>query len=206
MLGDSIMRRIRRAKFSAARGVLNTVFDRNAAGLPSSMISMADSLRVGAIVVGLLAAAGAVGCAPATVREASSLDGVRARALDAVAHPSGGAEDGAVVSHGVVFSRTPAGAIRGVPLEHKPGAPRDDIAIEAELRGRVARDPKLAAYDVDIDVDHGVVRLGGNVPDALHAARIIDLALAIPGVRAVESSLAWVSRSDVERLSVSATR
>jgi hypothetical protein len=113
-------------------------------------------------------------------------DDARAQALEAVAHRG----SPAIEADGVVFSRTPAGS----------------VALEAELRGRVASDAAMAARDVDIDVDGGVVRLSGSVPDAFFAARLVDMALALPGVRAVESSLAWVSRAEIQELDDSAAR
>jgi hypothetical protein len=123
-------------------------------------------------------------------------DGAQARALEAVAHQG----SPAIEAGGVIFSRTEGGAVRGEPVPSRSGVAPDDVALEAELRGRVASDPNMAARDVDIDVDKGVVRLCGSVPDSTHAARLVDMALAMPGVRAVESSLAWVSRSDAASL------
>lgn len=129
-------------------------------------------------------------------------DGARARALEAVAHHG----SLAVEADGVVFSRTQAGAVRSVPVGSPDATVPDDVALEAELRGRVASDPSTAGREIDIDVDGGVVRLSGSVPDSMHAARLVDMALALPGVRAVESSLAWVSRADPDKLDTSAPR
>jgi BON domain len=123
-------------------------------------------------------------------------DGAQARALEAVAHQG----SPAIEANGVIFSRTEGGAVRSEPTRSRAGIVADDVALEAELRGRMASDPTMTARDVDIDVDKGVVRLCGSVPDSTHAARLVDMALELPGVRAVESSLAWVSRSDAAPL------
>ncbi len=75
------------------------------------------------------------------------------------------------------------------------GAPtaRDDLRIEAAVRGALSTDALLAGMDLDVDVDHGVVRLSGDLATAEQAARALDIALDTPGVVAAESRCAWLS-------------
>jgi BON domain len=174
---------------------------RPAGFLCSSLFLLLDLLLVPFLV--LLSSMAVAACAqnvtlPATTKP--DANGAQARALEAVAHQG----STAIEADGVIFSRTEGGAVRSEPVHSRSGLGADDVALEAELRGRVASDPTMAARDVDIDVDKGVVRLCGSVPDSTHAARLVDMALALPGVRAVESSLAWVSRSDAAPLDRSA--
>jgi hyperosmotically inducible protein len=70
-----------------------------------------------------------------------------------------------------------------------PEAPASDEAILAEIRTRVAADPALSMLDLDVRVEHGVVRLAGDVPDLSARIRAERLARASRGVIEVRNDL-----------------
>jgi hypothetical protein len=110
---------------------------------------------------------------------------------------------GGRVSEGLILTRTPSSALL-VERAREPVAVavhhRDDVAVEDALRGTLATDRVGSRYNVDVDVDDGVVLLAGDVKDAIVAAHLVRLAIRTKGVRAVESWLTWPPRAELERL------
>jgi osmotically-inducible protein OsmY len=93
---------------------------------------------------------------------------------------------------GLVIGPTPAGPdVESAPQAWvASGTLRDDDAIAADVRRRLAEHAALDASAVRVSVDHGEVTLDGTVsdPPARHVAELI--ADAVPGVRDVVNRLA----------------
>jgi len=64
-----------------------------------------------------------------------------------------------------------------------------DAAITAEIKGKLAADPALAALAIDVDTHEGRVTLSGFAPSHEAIGRATLLALETPGVREVVSTL-----------------
>jgi osmotically-inducible protein OsmY len=66
---------------------------------------------------------------------------------------------------------------------------RTDETLQQSVRRRLDRDHRLAKARVDVDVDDGVVRLRGTVPDELDRALALYDALDVAGVTRVINDL-----------------
>jgi hypothetical protein len=100
---------------------------------------------------------------------------------------------------GMTVARAPGGAIRVFPGDRAGGA-RDDAAVAAEIRARLASDVMLLARPISVDVDGGVARLQGALDGRDQAARAVLATLAVRGVRVVEATLSWIPPRDLARL------
>ncbi len=60
-----------------------------------------------------------------------------------------------------------------------------DAKVSTSVRAALGVNRELAAYDLSVSTEDGVVTLRGNVPDAALRARAERLAAAVPGVRQV---------------------
>ena len=65
----------------------------------------------------------------------------------------------------------------------------DDEAIELEVRGRMAEDMELKAFEIGVDVDKGVVTLDGHVSSLEIKRKAADAADDVEGVRYVINNL-----------------
>lgn len=142
----------------------------------------------------------AVACAHTTrPPEPTTAERALADRMEAIAYEG---EDRADV-HGVLLERTTAGAVlartAAAPAAADMPAERD-IATENAIRGKISTDPILAATNLDVDVDDGVVRISGDLSAPEQAARAVTIALGEPGVVAVESRVSWIPEKDHLRL------
>jgi hypothetical protein len=97
------------------------------------------------------------------------------------------------------IGRGPGGAARVDPVrERAPG--REDTAVAADVRARLAAEPVLLPFEISVDVDGGVARLAGALDGREEAARAVLTALDVRDVRAVEITLSWVPPRDLARL------
>lgn len=64
-----------------------------------------------------------------------------------------------------------------------------DSEIEGKISRALARDAYLDAYDISVNVRHGVARLYGEVQTGFEKARAGDVASVIPGVFAVDNNI-----------------
>jgi osmotically-inducible protein OsmY len=64
-----------------------------------------------------------------------------------------------------------------------------DQELAARVEQALLRDPQIYARHVDVETDHGVVRLSGYVWSADDLYRARHLAATVPGVTAVVSQL-----------------
>jgi hyperosmotically inducible periplasmic protein len=65
----------------------------------------------------------------------------------------------------------------------------DDGALVAEIKGRIAADPDLNPFNIDVDVNQGVVTLSGTVTTNGARARAVEIAQRVDGVVRVENQL-----------------
>lgn len=141
----------------------------------------------------------AVACGHARPAAPTGVERALADRLEGIAYEG----EGKAVVAGVKLERTTAGAIRAEAQDAPPPAdlPAErDVTTEASIRGKLSTDPMLAATNLDVDVDDGVVRLSGDLVGPEQAARAVTIALAEPGVRAVESRCSWIPEQDHLRL------
>jgi hyperosmotically inducible protein len=79
---------------------------------------------------------------------------------------------------------------RGVAeLDRKAQPVLEDAAITAKVKAKLAADPEVAAYRIDVDTANRVVTLGGRVASAEVSAEAEKLARRTSGVRAVVNRL-----------------
>ncbi len=64
-----------------------------------------------------------------------------------------------------------------------------DVAITAEIKGLLAKDPNLSALRIDVDTTAGRVALRGTAPSVEARERATKLAQAVVGVSAVNNEL-----------------
>lgn len=72
-----------------------------------------------------------------------------------------------------------------VPVE----AQIDDAAITAQVKSKLAADPEVAAHNIDVDTNEGVVTLSGRVDDGAERSEAEKLARNTDGVRRVINNL-----------------
>jgi hyperosmotically inducible protein len=65
----------------------------------------------------------------------------------------------------------------------------DDAALVAEIEGRIAADPGLSTFNIDVDVNQGVVTLSGTVENDAARMRAAEVARGVSGVVRVENQL-----------------
>ena len=88
-----------------------------------------------------------------------------------------------------------AAALLGGCQAYKDGNSRtvgeftDDMAIQANVKGRLVNDDEIAGLKIDTAVYKGVVTLRGEVPNAAIRARALDIARGIKGVTQVDNQL-----------------
>ena len=71
----------------------------------------------------------------------------------------------------------------------------DDAAITAAVKAKFAGDPDVAAIDIDVDTNEGVVTLSGRVESADQSREAARLAADTDGVRRVINNLSVGDRS-----------
>lgn len=65
----------------------------------------------------------------------------------------------------------------------------DDATISTRVRAEIVRDPELKLRQINVETFKGEVQLTGFVESPAHAARAVDLARGVPGVRAVRNDI-----------------
>lgn len=96
----------------------------------------------------------------------------------------------------IVFSLQTAGCA----LSQKKISQRvvQDSNITTKVKSKLANDPALNLFKIDVDTRQGVVTLAGNVPTEDRKRRAADLTTAIEGVRMVENLLQVGSKKKTE--------
>jgi hyperosmotically inducible protein len=65
----------------------------------------------------------------------------------------------------------------------------DDAALVAEIEGRIAADPDLNPFNIDVDANQGVVSLSGTVTSEASRTKAGEIARGVSGVVRVENQL-----------------
>ena len=76
--------------------------------------------------------------------------------------------------------------------QERPGSP--DASITSQVERVIARDPALAAMDIKVETQAGVVSLFGFVRSLDDVARVEGIARAVSGVTAVRNHLRVANR------------
>ncbi|MEM6793778.1 MAG: BON domain-containing protein [Acidobacteriota bacterium] len=76
----------------------------------------------------------------------------------------------------------------------------DDAVITSKIEAKMAADPEVSAFKVDVDTDNGVVRLSGVVEDRRAKEEAEDLAESTQGVQRVINDITVGKLSAGERL------
>ena len=71
----------------------------------------------------------------------------------------------------------------------EPGQQVDDAAITASVKTKLAADPDVAAINVDVDTNEGVVTLSGRVESQFQKDEAGRIARGTDGVRSVINNL-----------------
>jgi hyperosmotically inducible protein len=93
-----------------------------------------------------------------------------------------------VVSGGALFT---AGCSTSQPI----GEQIDDAAIVTAVKAKLAADTDVAALNIDVDANEGVVTLSGRVDTAAESAEAERLARGTDGVKRVINNLSVGDRS-----------
>jgi osmotically-inducible protein OsmY len=64
-----------------------------------------------------------------------------------------------------------------------------DASITAAVKMKMADDPLVGAFDIDVDTSEGRVTLNGRVKSKAEADRAIQIARSVEGVKVVSSNL-----------------
>jgi len=65
----------------------------------------------------------------------------------------------------------------------------DDASITAAVKAKFAHDQTVAAHNIDVDTNKGIVTLTGNVSSQMEAERAVQLARSVDGVKDVRQNL-----------------
>jgi len=65
----------------------------------------------------------------------------------------------------------------------------DDAALATEIKGRITADPDLNPFNIDVDVNQGVVSLSGTVTSEASRSKAAEIARGVSGVVRVENQL-----------------
>lgn len=76
-----------------------------------------------------------------------------------------------------------------------------DSAIAAKVKAKLTGDPEINPFNVDVDVDEGVVRLSGTVEDEVTRDEAEKLARNTRGVRSVQNDLKIGESGIADRIS-----
>lgn len=79
--------------------------------------------------------------------------------------------------------------LKAAQARHRAGTHISDSGITSKVKLAVLRTKELKSTDVHVDTLAGVVRLAGEVDNAKQAARIVQLAGRVKGVKKVENGL-----------------
>lgn len=80
------------------------------------------------------------------------------------------------------------------------GAQVNDSEIAAKVKAKLAADPDVNPFDIDVDVNDGMVRLAGNVDDSASRMEAGRLAEDTMGVRGVNNEITVGEKSVGERI------
>ena len=64
-----------------------------------------------------------------------------------------------------------------------------DASITAAVKMKMADDPVVGAFDIDVDTEDGSVTLNGTVKNRSEASKAVQIAKSVEGVRNVSSNL-----------------
>ncbi len=64
-----------------------------------------------------------------------------------------------------------------------------DASITAAVKMKMADDPIVGAFDINVDTEDGMVELHGTVKNKTEASKAVEIARSVEGVRSVKSKL-----------------
>jgi hyperosmotically inducible protein len=85
----------------------------------------------------------------------------------------------------LVLAAVAAGCATNRPLAEQV----DDSAVTAKVKAKIAADPEINPFNIDVDTQEGVVRLSGTVDDAATRREAVKLASQTDGVRRVVNEI-----------------
>ena len=103
----------------------------------------------------------------------------------------------AEIAQGVPGVKDIRNELQVVPPAQREEVDARDREIGRALDDRLKRDPQLGTEQIGVRVDAGLVTLTGEVSDRKFSARATVVARDVPGVRAVNNELDYVSVSAV---------
>ena len=73
--------------------------------------------------------------------------------------------------------------------ERTVGEIADDAGITTAVKTRLFKDPRVSAFDINVDTRNGVVTLYGSVSSVEKEDRVIELTKQVQGVRKIVSRI-----------------
>ena len=73
----------------------------------------------------------------------------------------------------------------------------DDITVTAQVKTVLLNDPQISATKIDVSTTGGIVTVSGTVKSQAEAARAVELAKQVAGVRDVKSELHVAPQSPI---------
>ncbi len=70
-----------------------------------------------------------------------------------------------------------------------PGTQTSDAAITSKIEAKLAADPEVNPFEIDVDTDHGMVRLSGMVETEKQRSEAVELARNTSGVVRVSNEI-----------------
>lgn len=64
-----------------------------------------------------------------------------------------------------------------------------DASITAAIKMKMADDPVVGAFEIDVDTSEGFVTLNGTVKSEAEADKAVEIAKSVEGVKSVQSNL-----------------
>lgn len=92
-------------------------------------------------------------------------------------------------------------AVTACSSHQTAGEKLDDAVITSKVEAKLAADPEVSAFNVDVDTEDGVVRLSGIVKHEKAREEAADLARGTDGVRSVVNDIQVGDITVGERLS-----
>src|SRR2546430_3135118 len=81
------------------------------------------------------------------------------------------------------------GAVHAAAPSRAGGAPPDDVTLARKVESIIFRQPDAPKGHVDVNAEHGVIFLRGEVDSAERIRELVEAASAVDGVAAVENLL-----------------
>jgi len=123
------------------------------------------------------------------VDERVSAEDLNVSSVDGVVTLSGTVPNLLAEERALEIARSTKGVVSVIDRITVEPAERSDSEIELDVLGALTLDPATESYEVDVEVDDGVVTLTGNVQSWAEKWLAADVASTVTGIRGVENEI-----------------